>query len=85
MLGAVEEQAQRVAAEFQEVATGREGDVEQRGEGVVEDRGELLGTHPATRASRSESFVKPETSAKQRVPATIDHSSWAVWHARLLT
>ena len=48
VLVTVEEQAQRVAAEFQEVATGREGDVEQRGEGVVEDRGELLGTHPAT-------------------------------------
>ena len=47
VVGSVEEEAQRVAAELEEVAAGRERDVEERGEGVVEDRGELFGPDPA--------------------------------------
>ena len=51
-----------------------EGDLEHRAEDAVEDLGELLDADPASRiASRSDRFVNPEMSMKQRVPSTSCH------------
>ena len=75
VVGAVEEQAQRVAAELQEVAAGGERDVEERGEGVVEDRGELLGPDPAAAGQALRELREPrdvgEAQAFRRPSTTL--------------
>ena len=81
VLGAGEQQQQRVAAELQQLAVLAVRDTEQRPKHVVDRVGDLFGADPPSRASRSDSSVKPEMSTNTTVPS-IENQSGSVKSVR---